>query len=85
MKKRSRTPRRFWVKRGGMVASRELLKTIIAGAFIGYVFIHPLTMAIANFMSDISHFNASPPKWVFYLRYSGHFPSHVTLDPGLRY
>ena len=44
------------------MVSRELLKRILAGAFIGYVFIHPLIMIISYFMSDISYSNASPAK-----------------------
>lgn len=45
------------------MVSRELLKKIMAGALIAYVFIHPLIMVISYFMwSDMLRSNASPAK-----------------------
>lgn len=44
------------------MVSRGLFKKVMAGAFIGYVLIHPFIMVISYFMSDILLSNASSVK-----------------------
>lgn len=44
------------------MVSRELLKKIIAGAFMAYVFVHPLIMGTSYFMSNILHSKVSTEK-----------------------
>lgn len=44
------------------MVSKELVKLILTGAFVGAVFGHPLMMVIAYLMSDISHSHASMGK-----------------------
>lgn len=44
------------------MVSRELLKKIMAGAFIAYLFVHPLVMIISYCMSVNSSFNTISKK-----------------------